>query len=342
MRLLLALLLFATPVLAAKRPKIRFVADPEKAVEMARTRGKLIFLTVVVDNDSENRAVVERVFQDAALQKVLKQYICLYANPHDDHGKVRVRLKNGKKVMRCADAITIDCFAHRRCAQQYARGFFDGEVKTPYHLVLDADEEVVARIFNGDPERGYDHVPAGQIVARLRKLLRKHGRGLSEAEYKTITGAQTKLKAARASKNITAELRALQSIVAIGEKVPAIAEARARLKQIEIDAGKALEAADRERQAHKWEAALAAYAKVAQDFPGTLAAGRAEKELKSLGKRPAVKKLLKAKAALEKGREWVERGKPDLARKKFEEAVLHGAGTSYAEQAQAEIAKLDG
>ena len=50
MRLLLALLLFATPVLAAKKPKIRFVGDPQKAVEMARTRGKLIFLTVVVDN----------------------------------------------------------------------------------------------------------------------------------------------------------------------------------------------------------------------------------------------------------------------------------------------------
>ena len=342
MRLLLALLLLASPVLAAKKPKIRFVADPAKAVEMARTRGKLIFLTVVVDNDSENRAVVERVFKDAALQKVLREYICLYANPHDDHGKVRVRLKNGKKVMRCADAITIDCFAHRRCAQQYARGFFDGEVKTPYHLVLDADEEVVARIFNGDPARGYDHVPAGQIVARLQKLLRKHGRGLTQAEYKTITEAQTNLKAARARKNVAAQLRALQTIAAIGKKVPAVEEARARLKEIEVDAGKALQAANRERQAHKWEAALAAYAKVEQDFPGTLAAGRAQKELKSLSKRPEVKKLMKAKAAFEKGLEWVRRGKPELARKKFKEALLHGAGTRYAELAQAEIARLGG
>jgi len=81
---------------------------------------------------------------------------------------------------------------------------------------------------------------------------------------------------------------------------------------------------------------------VEQDFPGTLAAGRAQKELKSLGKRPEVKKLMKAKAALEKGLEWVRRGKPELARKKFEAALLHGAGTRYAELAQAEIARLGG
>ena len=34
-----------------------------RAVEMARTRGKLIFITVIVDNDDQNRIVVKEVLQ---------------------------------------------------------------------------------------------------------------------------------------------------------------------------------------------------------------------------------------------------------------------------------------
>ncbi|MHC5052889.1 MAG: hypothetical protein ACYTGK_20055, partial [Planctomycetota bacterium] len=40
------------------------VKDAKEALEIARTRGKLIFLTVIVDHDGENRAVIDNVFRD--------------------------------------------------------------------------------------------------------------------------------------------------------------------------------------------------------------------------------------------------------------------------------------
>ena len=77
------------------RPRLgrfrRSVETSDEAVEIARTRGKLIFLTVIVDNDGENRAVIDMVFRDRAFLKISKEFVILYANNDDDHRKVRVR-----------------------------------------------------------------------------------------------------------------------------------------------------------------------------------------------------------------------------------------------------------
>ncbi len=177
---LLTSLVFAGP----KKKGIEWVATAEKAVELAKTRGKMIFLTVIVDHDQQNRAVMEGALQDSKLRKVLTEFVCLYANPEDEHGSINVRGKKGKNIRRCSDAPTITCMQHQHLAQHYARGHYgDKPVKTPAHFVLNAEEEKLDTIFNGDWEGGFNMVPPTVIQKLLQTLLKKHGKGLNEKQY---------------------------------------------------------------------------------------------------------------------------------------------------------------
>ena len=64
MRTLAFVLLLGWSAFGAPRAPL-CVRTAKEAVEIARTRGKLIFLTVIVDHDHENRAVIDNVFRDA-------------------------------------------------------------------------------------------------------------------------------------------------------------------------------------------------------------------------------------------------------------------------------------
>ena len=71
----LVLLLVSSALAGPKAP--RCVKTSKEAVEIARTRGKLIFLTVIVDNDGENRAVIDNVFRDRTFLKIAKEFVIL-------------------------------------------------------------------------------------------------------------------------------------------------------------------------------------------------------------------------------------------------------------------------
>ncbi|MGH7162895.1 MAG: tetratricopeptide repeat protein [Planctomycetota bacterium] len=340
MRRTAALLLLAAAAGAGPRG-LPCVPDSKTAVEVALTRGRMIFLTVIVDGDAENRAVVEDVWKDAQLQKVAEEFVCLYANPDDTHGKFAVKNAQGKEESRCADCPAIECRHHQALAQSYARGFYgDKPVKTPMHFVLDAKEEVVEMIYEGDFEGGFHRVPAAKLVARLEALLKKRGRGLTETQYRKMVEDLREAKAARARGMTALELEKLLAVVALGRDVEGVKEATARLKEIEAEAGAELEKARASAAEQRWEEALDALEKIQQTYPGTLTAAAAAREEKDLRARGEVKRLLQARELYEKGIAFKERDKPEQARKKFEECVRRFAETKYGQLSKKELESL--
>lgn len=316
------------------------VKDAKQALEIARTRGKLIFLTVIVDHDAENRAVIDNVFRDASFLKIAKEFVMLYANNEDEHGKVKVKV-GGKTEIRCRDCPSIRCEDHMILAQNFARGFFpDSVAKCPIHFVIDAREELVETIMNGSYEQGFNHVPAKVVVARLKRLLEKHGRGLTEPEYEKMKTLLVEARAARARDNVTLELEKLLQIVALGRKVAGVEGAKARVREIDAVAGKELREIDAILVRKEWEAALDALEKLAETYPGTLTAAAATAKRKELLRDREVSRLLKARELYEKGMAYKDQGKLELARKRLAKCVRMYGKTKYGQLAKKELAAL--
>jgi len=335
----LAAVLVCILATAYAAPKyLHCVRDAETAIKIARTRGKLIFLTVLVDNDSENRAVVDDLFRDPAFLKLSKEFVCLYANKDDEHGKVKLRLKNGKQVLRCADVPSITCEDHMVLAMNFARGFFPGSLaRTPVHFVIDADQEIVATIKNGTFEQGFNHVPAKRVVSALKRLLDKHGRGLTEEEYKHMLALWSDAKAAHARSNVTLELKKLLEIVALDRKVEGVQKAREKVKRIDTLAAKELAKTEPLVEAGEWEEALDALQKVRETYPGTPTAAKAKQRRDKLQDRKEVKRLLKARDYYDRAQHYKSLEKLDLARKYFERLVRKYGDTKYGELARKEL-----
>ena len=323
---------------APPRPAPECARTHEEAVTLARTRGKLIFLTVIVDHDHENCAVIDQVFRDKEFLKIAEEFVCVYANNEDQHGKVKAKGPDGKQVLKCSDCPSIDCRDHQGLAANWARGFFPGsEAKTPIHFVVNEKEELVDTIMNGTFEQGFNHVPASEVVARLKALLQKHGKGLSEEEYKRMEGLLTDAKAARARGDPTLELQKLLPVIALGKEVEGVRGARARVAEIDRDAAKVLADAEVLVATGKIEEALDALEKVASRYPGTLSAAAAEKDVKDLKGRQEVARLLKARDLYGEGMGLKQKGKTDLARKKFEACVRVYGDTKYGELSKKEL-----
>lgn len=309
--------------------------DHGTALETARTRGKMLFLTVLVDHDAENRAVVEEVLADRALQKTLQEFVCVYANPEQQHGQVAVKTPAGKRTARCADFPSIECRHHILLAQSWARGFFgDNPVKTPIHFVIDEKEEVLDTLFVGDFQTGFNRVPAKTIQGRLEALLKKRGRGLSEEQYSKMVEDLRDAKAARVRENVTLELKHLLSVAALERDVEGVREAKGRIREIDAVAAKHLEAARAVAASARWEEAIAALRKIEETYAGAPSALVADQEEKALRARDEVKRLLAAREAYEKGVALQEANNPDGARRKFEECIRRGPGTKYEELAR--------
>lgn len=314
--------------------------DAKQALEIARTRGKLIFLTVIVDHDAENRAVIDNVFRDASFLRIAKEFVILYANNEDDHGKVKVKV-GGKTQVRCRDCPSIRCEDHMMLAQNFARGFFpDSVAKCPIHFVIDANEELVDTIMNGSFEQGFNHVPAKVVVARLKQLLSKRGRGLTEPEYEKMKVLLVEAKAARARDNVTLELEKLHQVVALGKNVDGVEGAKARVREIDALAGGELRKIDGILVRKEWEDALDALEKVVKTYPGTLSAAAATAKRKELLREKEVSRLLKARELYEKGMAFKDGGKLELARKRLSKCVRMYGKTKYGKLAEKELAAL--
>lgn len=340
MRMIAGLLLLLAPALAGGDPW-QCVPDAATAVEIARTRGKLIFLTVIVDNDAENRAFIGDSLKDKALQALLEEFVCLYANPDDTHGKKQVKGTGGKPAARCADCPSIECRDHQLLAQKYARGFYgDRQVRTPVHFVLDAKEDLLETIFEGDFNSGLGHVPAKTIAGKLTLLLKKHGRGLNETQYKKMQEDLTTAKAARARNNTVAELTALVSVLALDRDIDGVREARARMAEIDKVALVEVEKARALVAAAQWEEAIDAFEAVPRSFPGTPSAAISGKEEADLRARPEVRNLLAAKECYTKAMAFLDRKAVDQARKKFEECIRRWPGTRYAGLSKDQLARM--
>jgi len=337
----LAVLLLVGTALAAPAKAPDCVRTRQEAVELARTRGKLIFLTVIVDHDGENRMVIDEVFRDAAFLKIAKEFVIAYANNEDDHGKVKVKGKDGKTELRCRDCPSISCTDHMMLAQDWARAFFPtSDARTPIHFVIDANEEVVETIMNGSFEQGFNHVPAKTVVARLKALLEKHGRGLTEEQYARMVQLLTDAKAARARDKVTLELQKQEEVVALGVDVEGVRQAQARVKEIDAAAAKELEAVEPRIAAAEWEAALDELERIVTTYPGTLTAAAATARTKELNDQSEVKRLLKARELYEAGLKLRDEKKFEHARKRFEKCARLYPETKYGELAAKEAAAL--
>jgi tetratricopeptide (TPR) repeat protein len=339
MRSLACLLLLGWSALAGPKAPL-CVKNATEAVEIARTRGKLIFLTVIVDHDGENRAVIDNVFRDASFLKIAKEFVILYANNEDEHGRIKVKV-DGKTRVRCRDCPSITCEDHMMLAQNFARGFFPNSVaKCPIHYVIDADQELVDTIMNGNFEQGFNHVPAKVVVTRLKQHLRKHGRGLTEPEYKKMKMLLIEAKAARARENVTLELGKLIEVVALQKKVEGVERAKARIREIDAIAGKELREIDGILVRKEWETALDALEKLAKAYPGTLSAAAATAKKKDLMRQKEVSRLLKARDLFEKGMAFLDKKRTELARKRLSKCVRLYKDTKYGQLAQKELAAL--
>jgi len=336
----LILLLLVSPSLAAPRKSkgIHFIATSEKAVEIAKTRGRLIFLTVTVDHDNECRAVMDTRLRDPKLIKLLGQFVCLYANPENEHGTIKVKDKSGKRVHRCSDAPGMECEDHMTLAQHYARGFYGQKpVKTPVHFIISPDEDVLDTIYTGDFESGLHSVPADTLITRLKKQIDKHGRGLTEVQYKKMQEDLTLAKAARARKNWKLTAEALLRVTALNKKVPGVEEAKKKLAEVEKIAHKEFEAAKALADEKKWEEALAALRKVRDDYDGLKASDDAERERANLMGLREVKRLMKSLTLYEKAIAFKDRGRIDIARKNFQKCVRMYPETKYGKLSQKEL-----
>ncbi len=337
----LVVLVGAAAAFAAPPAAPEAVRDSKTALEIARTRGKLIFLTVIVDHDHENRAVIDNVFRDKAFLKMAEEFVIVYANNEDQHGKVMVKNAHGQKEARCADCPTILCTDHIGLAQNFARGFFpDSDAKTPIHFVIDGHENVVETIMNGDFKMGFNHVPAKEVCAALKKVLDKHGKGLSEQAYAKMLSDLADSKAARSRGNLALEIEKLAPVIALDREIDGVREARERMKEIDKVAADELAKVGPLAAAGQWEEALEELRRIAKAYPGTLTAGAAAAQQKELLARPEVKKLVLARELYEKGMALLEEGKREPARKKLEECLRRGGGTKWADLASQELHKL--
>jgi hypothetical protein len=344
MRSLTLLLLLSGLALAFPEP-LPYARTPKEAVKMARTRGKLIFITICVDNDSENRAVIKNVLQNRAWQKIAREFVLIYANKDDDHGSVMVKTAAGKKEKRDADVPELTNEQVKHFAYNYVAAFYpeeaEGTYKTPIHFIVSAEEDLLEAIYNGDWKGGFNHVPADTVIKRMKAALKKHGKGISERQYEQMRKDLVNAKAAQARKNVGLEIKHLLRVTALPKRLEDVKRAQARLDELEKGAKVRLADAEAAIKLFRWEDALALLTAVEKDYAGLPSALRAATRRKELLRDKDVKKVLKAREYYESGMSLLKGGRPDRARKKFEYCVKRGKGTKYADLAQAELKKLE-
>jgi hypothetical protein len=345
MRSLLLLALITSVSFAGPEP-LPYAKTAKEAVHIARTRGKLIFITACIDGDSENRAAVKNVLHSKKWQKVARDFVLIYANKDRDHGSVMVKTGKGKREKRDADVPELTNEQVQMFANTYVAAFLpdeaEGHVKTPIHFIVDSDEEVVATIFNGDWKMGFNHVPADTVIKHMQAALKKHGKGISERQYVAMQKDIVDARAAKARDNTGLEIKHLLRVAAMPKKLEDVKNVQARLDKIDGTAKKELVEIEDLIRLFLWEDALGRLEKIQKSYAGLPSALRAATRAKELLKNKDVKRVLKARDIYNAGMRYKKDGRTEKAEKKFAECVRKCKGTKYAQLAEKELQEAGG
>ena len=149
-------------------------------------------------------------------------------------------------------------------------------------------------------------------------------------------------KTARARKNLELEIKLLLRVTALPKKLADVERAAGRLKEIDALGKAQIAEADSLAKRFQWEDALDRFEKIEKVYQGLPSSLRAATRKKGLLKNKEVKRVLKARDLYETGMKYLKNGKPDRARKKFQDCVKRGKNTKWADMATVELTKLGG
>ncbi|MHC4924445.1 MAG: tetratricopeptide repeat protein, partial [Planctomycetota bacterium] len=279
-----------------------------------------ILIWCVGDIDSAELAD-HQTLMNAKVQKAMKGFLVVLANPVDDHGSKDGKI-DGKKARVCKLAPGVTCADHMRSWTELYRSYADvmadknGNIKVPNHFVVDPDGKVLGYINNGNLQSGFDVVPPKQMADGLKKMLKKAGGpGLTDKQYdrfqQILISARTSIENDRMSE----AAKALKPITSIRKRIAVIDTANELLKRVDRKASELFGKAKSDLNGDDPVAGLALMEEIQRDYPGTDSAKQAaatsemfksskegKKALKRMGKeRQARKALDKALSVAEKG-----------------------------------------
>ena len=182
----LALLVLVAPTLAKekkKRERVAWLYSFDAAMKVAKERGSMIFVAMLIDDEPANVAQ-EDVFRESTFVKASKDFVCVYANPYRE-----------KKGMLAWNEVRAN-YAELNTTKA-------GDTKLPFNFVVNAKGKVLAKIMNGTVEGGFDTVQVGGFLGAFTTLIRKHGKGLTSEQY----AAQSKSLAEGERQKVELELK---------------------------------------------------------------------------------------------------------------------------------------
>lgn len=163
------------------------------------------------------------LFEGSEWAAALERGILLLACNRVHERERAVVERDGKKieVERCAAFRTGDCATHQRLFEDVFNTWQeDGEMRTPFLLVLRPDGKVEGRWSDG-------HVPKREALLGALELVRKAvGAGLDERELVTVRGLEADASAAAALGAHGTAWRAWRELLALSQTTPAAARAR--------------------------------------------------------------------------------------------------------------------
>jgi hypothetical protein len=144
------LLVTAGPALSKER--VDWAPGLAGALKQARERRTLVFVAALIDSEP-SCAMQKKALDDPRFVTASRDFVCVLANP--------MGTKDQRRVWN--DVVTT-----------YSELCTDGagDVRVPFHLLLDHRGNVVTMIANGTVDRGFSEVSAEELVGALRGAIR--------------------------------------------------------------------------------------------------------------------------------------------------------------------------
>lgn len=336
-------------VARAAPDSVEWVGSFDEAKKLAKERGALILIVLLVDEDSNNAQ--KTAFRDPLVVKASAPFVCLYANPMADHGETEV-VVDGKKVRRCRDFPILACREHQQLWNDVRSNYSHlntdsaGNSRMPFHFVIDPAGEVVTQIVNGSVEGGFDEVPAQMFADLLNQVTSVRGRGLTAEEHAKFTVKLAEAEKMAEAGNGRAALKICGEIVKANDRT-VLAE-RAKALQAKLTAaGKADLARAAELISTEPAEAVALAEQVVENYAGSDLEKEAKSRLAEWKRDPKVKAALGEVAALKAARADLAKAEEFVGQKEYARALdlLDGVakkleGKSVGEQAKARAAEL--
>ncbi len=345
---LAALAILALPALAADT--IKWCKSLEDAQKEAKDRGALILICMTVNGEPANEAQMG-VYNDPALVKATRDFVCVFANPHTDGGEIEMDVDGQKvKCSRIAPGITIR--DHLKAWNDVQKSYADlntgadGNVRIPFQFVIDGDGKVVATIANGTKDGGFDVVAADQFVAALNTLVGKFGKPLTAEDLAACQKALEAAGKAMEEGNLKEALKQTVIVIARNPRSRLADEARKIQERASAGGEEALKAAEG-LVASDPVGALLGYEQVAEDYAGTPLGEKARAALAELKKRPEVKKSLAEVAARKEAEKNLAKAEEEFTAKRYssglkilDDVAKKYAGTPLGDKAKARAEEI--